>query len=377
MTAVIADDITGAAEVAGVCLRKGISVRLLIGVPAPEALGGAEVLVLATNTRAGSREEACAAMQEIALQLCRAGITQIFKKTDSALRGWVLAEMGTLAHAFGRRSLLIQPANPDTGRSVRNGIYYVKGLPLAQTPFRDDPEFPATTSDAAELLRLRGAGLDIPFRIPDAQGPEDLRESAAQCRPEELPGGSAAFWQACLESCGPHAAAAGATEAGGLDLSGSLVICGSAHPASHAWCRELAAAGFPVREMPEALCRIGQDGSAPAREWTRECIEAWHENGRLLVRSAEKQLPLPDDPGRPGRRLAECAARLLAATRPAGVLVEGGATAWEILQRLGWNAFTPLREWSPGVVSLRLDAAPHCTVTLKPGSYAWPHIKRL
>ena len=401
MIAVIADDITGAAEIAGVCLRRGVSVRMLLGVPEPEALTGAEVLVLAGNSRSGSRQQAVALMEALAVRLRAAGITQVFKKTDSALRGWVLAEMGTLARELGRSRLLIQPANLETGRTIQNGIYYVRGIPIADTAFRDDPAFPAFCSEAAALARARdarsqpgvtgtqpgvtgtepGVTETQPFVIPDARTAEDMARSAAQCGPEDLPGGSACFWMYYLDAqIARRRVAAGARQApapAGLDLSGSLVICGSAHPASHAWCRHLSSRGYPTLEIPEALCLTAEDGSPLAREWARLCIDRWNATGCLLIRSAQKPLSLPDDPGRPGRRLAECTAQLLEATRPARVLIEGGESAWEILRRLGWTRFTPLFEWSPGVVSLRLDSPYPCNITLKPGSYAWPPTKQL
>lgn len=384
MIAVIADDITGAAEVAGVCLRRGVSVRMLLGVPAAEDLGGDGVLVLATNTRAGEREQACAAMRAIAVRLREAGITEVFKKTDSALRGWVLGEMGSLARELGRSRLLIQPANLETGRTIRDGIYHVQGIPIADTPFRDDPEFPARCSEAARLLRERdaqGKEAAVPFLIPDAQREEDMAYSAAQCTPEDLPGGSASFWKYYLDAeiaRGRIIASAQAVPApSGLDLGAALIVCGSAHPASRAWCRTLAGSGFPTMEIPRELCLSGQDDSLPAREWSQQCIARWRENGRLLVRSADEAIQINEDPGRPGRRLAECAARLIDAVRPAELLVEGGETAWETFRRLGWTRFTPVREWSPGVVSLELDSPHTCMITLKPGSYAWPHINQL
>ena len=384
MIAVIADDITGAAEVAGVCLRRGVPVRMLLGIPDPDAVGGTGVVVLAENTRSGSRDEACTQMQAIASRLRAAGITQVFKKTDSALRGWVLAEMGTLARELGRSRLLIQPANLETGRTIRDGIYYVQDVPIAQTPFRDDPAFPAFSSDAAALVRERDGqpGPDrAAFLIPDARTTEDLARSAALCGPRDLPGGSACFWQYYLdeEIARGHISVEmqPVSSPTCLDLSKSLVICGSAHPASHAWCRNLSFRGYPTQEISEALCRTEAGNSPLAREWTRQCIEIWNTNGCLLIRSAEKSVFLPDDSGRPGRRLAECAAHVLDAVRPQDILIEGGETAWEILQRLDWTRFTPLKEWSPGVVSLRLQAPYPCTITLKPGSYAWPPINQL
>ena len=56
--------------------------------------------------------------------------------------------------------------------------------------------------------------------------------------------------------------------------------------------------------------------------------------------------------------------------RPEEVVIEGGATAYALLEELGWVDFEVLCETAPGVV--RLQHMPSGTVlTLKPGSYPW------
>jgi D-threonate/D-erythronate kinase len=54
------------------------------------------------------------------------------------------------------------------------------------------------------------------------------------------------------------------------------------------------------------------------------------------------------------------------------VMIEGGATAASILNVLGWQRLAVVREWVPGVATLRPAADEHLTITMKPGSYVWP-----
>jgi uncharacterized protein YgbK (DUF1537 family) len=54
---------------------------------------------------------------------------------------------------------------------------------------------------------------------------------------------------------------------------------------------------------------------------------------------------------------------------PLHLVVEGGATAYAIIQHLGWNVFSIERELAPGIVTIKHHQD---LITLKPGSYLWP-----
>ena len=88
---VIADDITGAAEMAGIALRHGLTVQLTTGEQYP-ADADAEVVVMATDTRGGNEQEARLVMQHIMRQMGECSPTPLlYKKTDSVLRGHICA----------------------------------------------------------------------------------------------------------------------------------------------------------------------------------------------------------------------------------------------------------------------------------------------
>ena len=50
------------------------------------------------------------------------------------------------------------------------------------------------------------------------------------------------------------------------------------------------------------------------------------------------------------------------------LIIEGGATAFEILSTLGWSTFDVVKEHYPGVVEIANEQA---SIILKPGSYPW------
>ena len=205
---IIADDITGAAEIAGIAWRKGLKVRLMVYQPNMPTTplsswkgAGGEALILATDTRSGTEEEAVKTIEEVATclysgvlecrsvgvqtlpsstsnsstrqlvnlstdasnlstcQLVNSSTDIIFKKTDSVLRGHVAAELEALMRLTGKSNSLLIPQNPSKGRIVKDGIYYINGTPLDQTSFAYDPEFPAKTSKVAKLLGNEVASL--------------------------------------------------------------------------------------------------------------------------------------------------------------------------------------------------------------------------
>ena len=152
MIAVIADDITGAAEMAGIAHRLGLRVKLTMQ---PESASDCDVLVIATDTRSMTEEEAAAGSARVAGALgAMPEVDSLFKKTDSALRGHVVAELEAILANTGYRKALYLPANPSKGRTIRDGVYYIGGKPLHETDFSFDPEFPAFSSRLIERLPM-------------------------------------------------------------------------------------------------------------------------------------------------------------------------------------------------------------------------------
>jgi uncharacterized protein YgbK (DUF1537 family) len=384
MIVIIADDLTGAAETVGICLRYGVRVAMIMDVPDAERLmdyqrEGNAVLVIAGDTRSTTLEGACRVSRVLGETLKQAGLTHIFKKIDSVLRGWVLPELTTLAGLTAKSSLLIQPANPQAGRCIRDGKYYINGIELSQTAFRQDPEFPAKTASVLDLLKeglpAKAVPLNINYSIPDACNSEDLHNSALKCGPEELPAGSAAFWEAYLKlqieqnlivPQKHHKRPAQAS------MHNFLMVCGSAHQHSLDYAEHLIEKGIHLMEMPPELSAEQKPDSADLAAWMNACVEAWEKQPRLALRIASKPIYYENSADRLKARFTEVLHLLLQQIRPEELFIEGGATASSLLNRLNWTSFTPVDELAPGVVRLKLSHDPNLFITLKPGSYSWP-----
>src|ERR1700744_2910258 len=104
MIAVIADDLTGAAELGGIGLRHGLrtEIRTLVG-----SSTEADLLVIAADSRSKAAAAAVEEMATITRALKMLQPEWIYKKTDSVLRGHGIAELKTHLEILGLRSALL------------------------------------------------------------------------------------------------------------------------------------------------------------------------------------------------------------------------------------------------------------------------------
>src|SRR6056300_375339 len=149
MITVIADDLTGASEIAGICLRYGIDVSFGIDeIPEKQAT----VNIIATDSRSKNQEDAYKIHLNLAEEVSLNSKNVIFKKCDSVLRGHVYMELLALANAEKKNTILLQPSNPKSNRFIKNTSYYINNDLIEHTGFANDPDFPATTSLVQELI---------------------------------------------------------------------------------------------------------------------------------------------------------------------------------------------------------------------------------
>ncbi|MBQ1979534.1 MAG: hypothetical protein II228_06715 [Alistipes sp.] len=370
-TYVIADDLTGAAEIAGVAHRLGCRVRLTTTVDALRVED--EVVVLATDTRSMGRAEALAYTEEVVRQLATLERPdRLFKKTDSVLRGHVVAELEAL-WPLGYRQAMLLPANPSKERLIVRRRYTIAGTPLNHTLFRHDPEFPATTSDVVKLLgdgipyittRTRRVQLPEGISIGEVASQEDLERHVARFdAPATIWAGGADLFETLMIRHGKaHQAHA---PFAGMGTRRALIVLGST--ARHNLFEEpfFARNRVAVSPMPDT---VFEGGTTDA--WIAESLQLAGEADSLLLRIPQQ---ITHDEGKAlqlRHQMAEVVTRLIAELRPEEVIIEGGATAYTILARLAWSDLRIADEIAPGVVRLRhAESGTH--LTFKPGSYPW------
>ena len=372
---IIADDFTGAAEAAGVGYRHGLPAEVAFRA----VTDGAAALAIDTDTRLCRPAAARLALRAEGEKLTRLRGRLIFKKVDSVLRGNVYAESVALAKALGKAGVILVPANPTMGRIIKDGRYYIGGIPVARTFFRDDPHHPIRDSrigqmlgaaDAVVVRRTGDGARSGEFTVGEAACEEDLRYWARQVNDRFLPVGGAEFLAAVIQAAGRTATKPAFL---GPPCSPALWIAGSASEVCRSHLKKARERGAPVFGMPRPLRGPRWLTSSPLVDWMGQIQGALSASPLVAAAVGENASAPRFDTSRGIREgFATLAEQLWHLRAYRHLMIEGGATAAAILRRLGWTRLLVANEWSPGVVSLHPSGARDILVTVKPGSYAWP-----
>src|SRR5215210_7261990 len=139
LIAVIADDLTGAADAGVQLVRAGYRTAVVFhGEEAPTA--DIDAISFDTDSRTTPAGLAAKRVAEVARVVRSARV--VYKKLDSTLRGNVAVELAAAFGAAGRKRTIVAPAFPDAGRITVRGIQLVHGVPVDETEVRDDPQTP-------------------------------------------------------------------------------------------------------------------------------------------------------------------------------------------------------------------------------------------
>lgn len=360
----IADDLTGAAEIAGIGWRCGLPARVA---RQPMRQSAAGLTVLDTDSRLLNAAESARTVEELLNGVSAADFQRAYKKTDSVLRGHIVDELAAAMSALKLKAALLVAQNPSRGRIIRDGRYLIDGVPLDRTTFGQDPDHPARTADVAALLGglvrciAPGQPLLDGINVGEAWTVEHVRQWAGRVEGSILPAGGADFFTAILEHRGLSACRAAVQR---LEEP-VLFACGSA--SSHS--RELAAdaqrRGMPICPMPDAVFAGGTTD-----RWAEDVAYALKHAGRALMTIPQ---PVDRSPGASQRiqsAMAAAVLRVLEDCAVANLLLEGGATASAVCRRMAWHELDVIGELSPGVV--QMQSAGGQRLVLKPGSYPWP-----
>jgi len=378
MIAVIADDFTGAAEISGIGLRHGFNVEVETKViPDSES----EILIIATDTRAKNEKEAFSDVFNVTKKLIDIGMNWIFKKTDSVLRGHVLAELIAQMEASGKNKALLAPENPALGRTISDGIYYINDEPLHKTGFSKDPENTIKTSKVSELL---GASNDVKITIVNranqipskgiiiAEGvnKKDLDHWAAVLQNDTIPAGGAEFFKSFLQEQVDKRDIR--TSKLSYDNLGriKLYICGSAFPSSREVINDLRNNTAYVCDMPDQL--FYDYNTAGLTDWVKNTLKTLNEHTKAIIainQPVVRDTNIAEHLRRSTARLVE---EIMDRIQIDELFIEGGATASSVLRRNNLIRFKPVNEIAQGVIRMKVEGKAHLYLTMKPGSYNWP-----
>lgn len=380
MITVIADDITGAAEIAGIGHRYGLMTSLIIVTPDnisnlnPADTRGdnpsvaTAITVVATDTRSYSAEQAAAFTDAVMKKFSALWSNDgdiLFKKTDSALRGNVEAEAEAIIRNTGYEQTLFIPANPSKGRTISGGVYYINGVKLSDTDFSFDPEFPAWSSSMSERFPT--------LSTCDATCDADIDKAVAEALAgrHTLLAGAADLFCSLLRHEGHSEHPQEVFSVQKSPIPSMIVVRGS----TQSKALDL---GLAVESMP---LDVFYEEAAPCT-WAAAIMGRY----RRDMEQADGKAPhgvvltIGDKEVRPGKEaavylreaMAEVCCTLIDANTPDELIIEGGATAFAILSKLPFTAFSVTHEIAPGVVRLAVESnSVRMGIILKPGSYAW------
>ena len=153
---VIADDFTGASDIALTLAEGGMTVSQFVGVPATAALS-CDAGVISLKSRTAPKIEAVAQSLAAGRWLLAQGCTQIVFKVcstfDSTDDGNIGPVIEALADLTGETRVLVCPAFPENGRSVYQGHLFVGDHPLHESGMQHHPLTPMTDPDLRRVLQ--------------------------------------------------------------------------------------------------------------------------------------------------------------------------------------------------------------------------------
>ena len=182
----IADDFTGATDLAGLLARSGLPVSLRIGTPT-DTTDLAPFEVIALKIRTNPVEDAVAQALQALDWLRAGGATQIFWKYcstfDSTPDGNIGPVSEALMQALGTDQTIYCPAFPENGRSIFMGNLFVGEDPLSESPMKDHPLTPMRDSNLMRLLTPQVTKpVGLANRLTVAAGAQALRNRLADLK---------------------------------------------------------------------------------------------------------------------------------------------------------------------------------------------------
>jgi uncharacterized protein YgbK (DUF1537 family) len=377
----VADDLTGAAEIAAIGHRYGLRSRVFSFHEASAELLEPGLSVIDSDSRLLPSGEAAGLLTSLGTRISANSPVLVYKKTDSVLRGNVLPECLALARSLGCPRVLLAPANPSLGRRIKAGFYSVNEVPLHETTFARDPHHPARTDKVVDLLQ-RESESEIHVLNPDqalpasgvilccASTPEDVVAWAARVDPSCLAAGGGDFFAALLAR--GHSLRDTYQSPAPLPPP-ALLISGSTATAAQSLPQRAQALGWPVLPLPDLLAqRASRSSEAAFVSWSKEVARALSSRGIAVCSASHIRSTSRQAPAAIREAFAALALELHQRSAFRHLLVEGGATAAAITGRLSLFPLEVSDEWAQGVISLRPTVSRLPVFTFKPGSYDWP-----
>lgn len=406
----IADDFTGATDLANNLVRAGMQTVQLIGVPTTSQLVDidADAVVVSLKSRTSPVAQAVKDSVDAAQALLEAGVRQIYFKYcstfDSTPKGNIGPVIDALMDVVGADFTIAAPSFPATGRTVYQGHLFVGDRLVSETGMRDHPLTPMTDPDLVRWLKPQtkhpvglvshpvvAAGASVvqnTFRdlhvqrgartiMVDAVNDDDLRTIAHASTDLPLVTAASGLALALPATWGyvPSERAALLPPASGAQA----VIAGSVSRATNEQVSHFTATGQPALALDlDRLC-MGVDIVPEAVDWFGSVMD----RGPVLIystRSPEAVRAVHDvlGPQRASELIESTLARIAVALLDAGVgalVVAGGETSGAVVQALQLTSLRIGPQIDPGVPWCCSDGPGKAFhIALKSGNFGEPDL---
>ena len=407
----IADDYTGASDLANTLTRSGLRTVQTIGVPASDlALPEVDAVVVSLKSRSIESSLAVSRSRDAEKWLRQRGARHVLFKIcstfDSTDAGNIGPVMDALRADSGDAVVLVTPAFPETGRTVYQGNLFVGSVPLNESPLKDHPLNPMHDSNLVRVLaRQSRTKISLVALADIARGPDAVRARLADLSGKGFGAVIAdAVFERDLETIGKvaldHHVSVGASGLG-LGLARALVAAGhvTSHAAnaiadapvggpaaclagscSQATLQQIAKAqqAMPVLHLDPDQVIAGKNEARRALAWARERLA----EGPVLIASSsgpEEVAALQARHGREavGHAIEQAMADIAEGLVHSGVrrlVVAGGETSGAVVDRLGIPGFLVGAEIAAGVPVLRAVGVTDgdMLLALKSGNFGGP-----
>jgi 3-dehydrotetronate 4-kinase len=380
----IADDFTGATDLANNLVRAGMRVVQTIGVPAGP-VADVDAVVVALKSRTAPVAEAVAQSVAAARWLRAQGAPQIYFKVCSTFDSTPAGNIGPVTEALmdelDAPFVVVTPAFPENGRTIFKGHLFVGDLLLSDSPMKNHPLTPMTD---ANLVRVMQAQLDpargrrvglidhrtvalgapaivqrmaalqadgVTIAVVDGVSDDDLRRLATASADLKLvvAGSGLAIGIPALHGLAPSAQAAQLPPAAGT----RAIVSGSCSAATNAQVAAFIAAGGAGFAVDPLRLAAGHDVAADALAWARPRLGAapvlvYATAEPAAVRVVQQQLGAE----RAGALVEDTLSRVARGLVDAGVgqlVVAGGETSGACVQALGITQLRIGPQIDPGV----------------------------
>lgn len=357
---VVADDFTGALDTGVRFASCGAKAKVVTNPQYDFKLSEEnDVLIFDSETRHMKPDDAYRIVYDFVRRADSFGVSHIYKKTDSGLRGNIGSELSAAMDALGLNDMAFVPAFPSMGRTTRNHIHYVNGVPVAESMFGRDPFEPVKHSDVYEIIREQTEKTGV--RVYDTETDGDMIAIADELGNDglRLTAGCAGFAGVLAHVLGYNGKARKVPEM----PHQFFMICGSVNPVTQKQVRYARNKGFKyislsVEEKLNPEWPASSECKSSAVQWlvniadNHAILDANNPGEESITEEYIKAHGLTNDDVRLNisRSVTGAAKAMLDAGLEARLMCVGGDTLLALMNAVSVHELVPFCEISEGVV---------------------------